>query len=72
MPLQAAMQRRSAEVRDRRLQGVEAIVQRQQRVPPKATMMASSSIDRTVDLASLGPVARSETEARFFHLATVF
>jgi hypothetical protein len=35
-------------------------------------MIASSSIDSTVDLASFGPVGRSPTEARFFHLATVF
>ena len=35
-------------------------------------MTASSSIDRTVDLASLGPVGRSPTAVRFFHLATVF
>jgi hypothetical protein len=35
-------------------------------------MMASSSIDRTVDVGSLGPVGRSATEVRFFHLATVF
>jgi hypothetical protein len=38
----------------------------------KATMMASSSTDRTVDLGSLGPVGWSVTVPRFFHLATVF
>ena len=32
---------------------------------------ASSSTVRTVDPASLGPVGRSETDVRFFHLATV-
>ena len=38
----------------------------------KATTTASSSTDRTVDLGSFGPVGRSETEGRAFHLATVF
>jgi hypothetical protein len=33
---------------------------------------ASSSIDSTVDFGSFGPVGRSVTELRFFHLATVF
>jgi hypothetical protein len=35
-------------------------------------MIASSSSDSTDDLTSFGPVGRSVTEARFFHLATVF
>lgn len=35
-------------------------------------MMASSSTVRTVDRGSFGPVGRSATEVRFFHLATVF
>ncbi len=35
MPLKAAVQRRAGQVRDRRLQAVEAIVQRQQGVPPE-------------------------------------
>ena len=34
-------------------------------------MMASSSIDNVVDLAFLGPVGRSLTDVRRFHLATV-
>ena len=34
--------------------------------------MAFSTIDNTVDLASLGPVGMSATEVRCFHLATVF
>jgi hypothetical protein len=34
--------------------------------------IASSSIDSTVDFGRLGPVGRSATEPRFFHLATVF
>jgi hypothetical protein len=35
-------------------------------------MIASSSIDSTDDLGAFGPFGRSATEARFFHLATVF
>jgi hypothetical protein len=35
-------------------------------------MVASSSTDNTEDFASVGPVGRSLTELRFFHLATVF
>ena len=35
MPLKAAMQRRSREMRDARLETVEAIIERQQRVAPK-------------------------------------
>jgi hypothetical protein len=38
----------------------------------RAITTASSSSDRTVDLGCLGPVGRSETEDRAFHLATVF
>src|ERR1700733_4473364 len=38
----------------------------------KATTTASSSPDRTVDLGAFGPVGRSETEVRAFHLAMVF
>jgi len=34
-------------------------------------MIASSSIDNTVDFASLGPVGKSAVVARFFHFATV-
>ena len=57
---------------DRWLQRIEAVVERQQRVAPEATITASSSTDSTVDLACLGPVGRSATEDRFFHLETVF
>jgi len=35
------------------------------------TTTASSSIDNTVDVGSLGPVGRSTTKVRFFDLATV-
>ena len=35
-------------------------------------MIASSSIESTVDFGSFGPVGRSATELRWRHLATVF
>ncbi len=38
----------------------------------KATMIASSSTVRTVDLGCLGPVRSSARELRLRHLATVF
>ena len=38
----------------------------------KATMIVSSSADRTVYVGSFGPVGRSLTDERFFHFATVF
>jgi hypothetical protein len=38
----------------------------------KATMIASSWVERTVERGSRGPVGRSVTELRFFHFATVF
>ena len=37
-----------------------------------ATITASSSRVRTVDVASFGPVGRSVAEVRFFHFATAF
>ena len=58
-------------MREGGLQGIEAIVEGQQCMR-KATMTASSSSERTVDLGCLGPVGRSPTEVRRFHLATVF
>jgi hypothetical protein len=35
-------------------------------------MIASSSVERTVECGALGPVRWSEAEVRFFHFATVF
>ncbi len=59
-------------MRDRRLESVEAIIQRKESVAYRnATMTASSSLDSNVDFGSLGPVLQSAVELRFFHLATV-
>lgn len=59
-------------MRNGRLQRVESVVEGQQRITPEATITASSSIDRTVDLGSFGPVTKSVVDVRFLHLATVF
>ncbi len=66
------MQRRAGQMRDRRLQGIEAIIERQQGVPTKGNDDRLSPIDSTVDFGSRGPVGKSATELRLFHLATVF
>jgi len=59
-------------MRNRRLQRIEVVIERQQRVPVKPTMIASSAVASTLDFGVCGPVGRSATEPRFFHLATVF
>lgn len=71
MTLEAAMQR-SRQMRDGWLQRIEAVVEWQQRMPPEGDDDRSSSMERTVELASLGPVERSATVSRCFHFATVF
>ena len=65
--LQAPMKGRPRQVRDRRLQGMDAVVQRL--VTP--TIVASSDAVRTVVRGSFGPVHRSSTVAGFRHFATV-
>lgn len=71
MVLQATVQRRACQVRDRRLQGIETVIQRQQRVLAKCDDDCLASTDRTVDRGSFGPVGRSTAEDRSFHFATV-
>jgi hypothetical protein len=63
---------RVPQMRDRRLQRIEAAIERQQRVPAKGENDRLFPIDSTVEVGCLGPVGRSATELRFFHLATVF
>ena len=73
MALQAAVQRRARQMRDGRLQSVQAVVERQQRMPAEGDDDGLFlDADRTVEQRSLGPVRRSETDFRAFHLATVF
>ena len=73
MTLQASMKRRAGELRDRRLQRVQTVVKRQQRVLAKRDDDGFMfHTDRTVDLGTVGPVRRSAVDSRFFHLATVF
>ena len=54
------------------LKGVQAVVEWHSVCLRKATTIASSSGESTVERASFGPVGRSATEVRRFHLATVF
>ena len=58
-------------MRDRRLQGIEAVVQRQQRVAPERDDCRFLSFGQTVERGSAGPVFLSSTVARFRHFATV-
>jgi hypothetical protein len=71
MALEAAVQAGAGEVRKRGLEGVEAVVQRQQRVAAEGHKdgLVLDRQDRRSGL--LGPVRRSEMEVRFLHLATV-
>ena len=66
------MKGRARQMWNGRLQSAEAIVERQQRMSSEGDDHASSSTDRAVDRGSLGPVGRSETDDRAFHLAMVF
>jgi hypothetical protein len=61
VPLKAPMQGRARQMRDRRLQGVEAVVQRQKRMPPERNPIASSASSGSW---SLGPSARSSDPPR--------
>ena len=70
--LQTPVKGRARQMRDRGLQGKRQASSGSKVCLRNATTTASSSADRTVDLGCLGPVGRSETEARAFHLATVF
>ena len=58
-------------MRDRRLQGVEAVVERQERVPAESDDTASSST-REHSRLGFGPLRSSATEVRLRHLVTVF
>ena len=54
------------------MQGIEAIIERQQVCLRKATIIASSAWLRTVDLGNFGPIGASLVEVLRFHLRTVF
>jgi hypothetical protein len=66
MALIPAMQGRARQMRDRRLKRIEAVIERQGVCLRKATAMASSSTDNTVERGSFGPMGASWTKARFF------
>ena len=59
-------------MRDRGLERVEAVVQRQQRVAPESDDHGFVLDRKHVERGALGPVGRSVTAVRVFHLATVF
>jgi len=69
VPLQAAVQRRSGQVRDRRLQGAEAVIQRQQCEPAEGNDDPFLVDAQHRRMASLGPGRTSAVLLR--HLATV-
>ena len=72
MTLKAAMQRRSRQMRDCRLKRVETVVERQQRMAAEGDD-DGFLLDRQHRRSRLfRSGARSATEPRFFHLATVF
>ena len=70
MALKATVQGGAGKARNRGLQGLEAVVERQEDVPPKVTAMTSSSAMSTVK-AGFGPIAVSITVVRLRYLATV-
>lgn len=70
VPLQATVERRARQMRDAGLERVEAIVQRQQRVPPESDdhrLVLDRQYGRSGRLKG-----RSAVDVRRFHLATVF
>ena len=69
--LQASVQRGSRQVRDRGLQRVKAIVERQQRVPSEGDDDRFLFDGQDGRLDAFGPAGRSPTAVRFLHLATV-
>ena len=60
------------QVRDRGLQSIEAVIERQQGRARKATTIASPALVSTAARGSVGPVFMSPTVARLRQFATVF
>ena len=71
MPLQTPVKRRPRQVRDRGLQGVEAVAQRQERVPSEGDNHRLLGLGQDDGSGSVGPVFMSPTVARLRHFATV-
>ena len=65
------MQGRPGQVRNGRLQGIEAVVERQQRMLAEGDDDSLFLGDRTVERGAFGPMGTSLTKARLRHLATV-
>ena len=72
MTLKTSVQGRTRQVRDCRLQGIQAVVEGQRRVLAERHDDSFVFVDNTVDLGSVGPVFRSSVKVCFLHFATVF
>ena len=70
--LQTPVKRRAGQMRDGGLQGIEAIVERQHSMPLEGTDDGLFLCRQDCRSGLLGPVRRSETDFRAFHLAMVF
>jgi len=70
--LKTSMQGGTCQVRNKRLERVKAIIQRPKLYWRKATIMASSSTDETVERGFLGSVFKSSVLFLLRHLSTVF
>ena len=66
------MQRGPGQMRDRRLERIEAIIERQQRMPAECDDEGFLLADSTVEWAPSVPSAVVVDWSRFRHLATVF
>jgi hypothetical protein len=72
MALQAAVQRRPRQVRDRRLQGIEAVIERQQRIAPESDDDRLLLYGKNRRPRLFWPRRQIGYRVRFFHFATVF
>jgi len=70
--LKTSMQGGMCQVRNKRLEGVKAIIQRPKLYWHKATIIASPSTDKTVERGFLRPVFKSSVLFLLRHLSTVF
>ena len=72
MALVAAVQGGPGQVGDAVLQGIEAVIQRQQRMPATRDAHRFLCFRQHCGRGSFGPIGASCTYARRFHFATVF
>jgi hypothetical protein len=72
MALQTTMKRGAGEMRDRGLQGVQTVVERQQRMFAKIHDDGFLFYQKNGRSGNGGPVRRSAVDSCFFQFATVF